>query len=133
MVERRDKYSDLSTKPLRVGTNNSFVRTLLEFLEQILAFNSADIDTDASVTSSREVWSCPLVFRGTAVDLFFRIPHIDDKLYYINYQLLAPSPKLAPIPSIWWSLVPYELILVPKRRCSYNIQRIRAKPTKVRF
>ena len=37
-------------------------------------------------------------------------PHMDDKLYYTNYQSLPPSPKLVvPIPSTW--VQPYQLWL----------------------
>ena len=36
---------------------------ILEFLEQIFSFYSADSDTDASVTCSGVVWSCSLVSR----------------------------------------------------------------------
>ena len=39
--------------------------------------------TDATVMCSGVVWSCPLVFRGA-----------DVKLYYINYQVLALSTKI---------------------------------------
>ena len=41
----------------------------LEFLGQNLAFNSADSGTDAMVSSSGVVWSCPLVFCGADLDL----------------------------------------------------------------
>ena len=38
---------------------------ILEFLEQIFSFFSADSDIDATVTCSGVVWSCLLVSRGT--------------------------------------------------------------------
>ena len=44
-----------------------------------------------TVLCSGVVWSCPLVSQGTKV---FRIPHMDDKLHCINYQLLASSPEI---------------------------------------
>ena len=63
----------------------------MDVFGQNLAFDSADSDADVTVTFSGVVWSRPLVFRGADVDLFFRIPDIDDKLYDTNYQVLALS------------------------------------------
>ena len=49
-----------------VPTKISCIDVSLDFLEQILAFNTVDIDTDVTVTWSVVVWSCPLVSRGLA-------------------------------------------------------------------
>ena len=57
---------------------------MLEFLEQIFSFYSADSDTDATVTCSGVVWYCPLVSRGTDVDL---LPE------FVIF-MIAPSPKI---------------------------------------
>ena len=57
---------------------------ILEFLEQIFSFYSADSDTDATVTCSGVVLSCPLVSRGTDVDL----------LSEFVIFMIAPSPKI---------------------------------------
>ena len=66
---------------------------VLQFLEQILAFNSAYIDTDATVTWSGVVWSCPLVSQGTDVDLLseFVIFMINCTILIISYKLLPPK------------------------------------------
>ena len=42
--------------PIKISSIDIF-----EFLEQILAFNSADGDTDVTVKYSLVVWSCPLI------------------------------------------------------------------------
>ena len=42
----------------------------LKFLGQILAFNSADSDTDVTVKCPGMVWSSPLVPRGKDVETF---------------------------------------------------------------
>ena len=80
----------------------------LEFLGQNVAFGSADSDTDATVTRSRMVWSCQLVFRGTDVDLSseFLILTINCNISIIKYWLLPPPQKkfVVPIPSIWVEL-----------------------------
>ena len=57
---------------------------ILEFLEHIFSFYSADSDTDATVMCSGVVWSCPLVSRGTDVDL----------LSEFVIFMIAPSPKI---------------------------------------
>ena len=60
----------------------------LEFLEQILVFNSADREADATtVTWSGVVVSCPLVSRGTDVDLLseFVILMINCTILIISY------------------------------------------------
>ena len=59
----------------------------LEFLEQILAFSSADSDTDATVMWSGVVWSCPLASPGTDVDLLseFVIFMINSTILIISY------------------------------------------------
>ena len=66
-------------------------------LEHILAFNYADSDTDSTVQTLTRVQVLPigLTRNWRSVDLSseFRIPHNDDKLYHINRQLLASSPK----------------------------------------
>ena len=74
----------------------------LEFLEQIVAFNSADGDTDVTETWSGVVWSRSLVSRRTDVDLFleFLILTINCSILIISYKL-HPSKLMVPIPSIW--------------------------------
>ena len=57
---------------------------ILEFLEQIFSFYSADKDTDATVTCSGVVWSCSLVSRGTDVDLLSE---------FVTF-MIAPSHKI---------------------------------------
>ena len=82
---------------------------MLEFLEQISSFYSADSDTDATVTCSGVVWSCPLVSRRTDIDL---------PLEFVIFMGLHDSS----LPQNWWyqylqfgwNLVPYELVPLPK-------------------
>ena len=72
---------------------------LLEFLKQILSLKNAESDIDVQMWFGVAHWSHEEV---TRTSLQFRIPHIDDELYYINHQLLAPYAKLVvPILSIW--------------------------------
>ena len=99
-VQHFAKVVEPGTKNKGTGTNlhelvpiTLLSMDVLEFFEQILAFNSADNDTNATVTCSGVVWSCPLVSQGTDVDLFS------------EFLILTMAPKLlVPIPSIWVEL-----------------------------
>ena len=59
----------------------------LEFLGKMLAFNSAESDTDATVTCSGVTWSCPLVSREFDKDFFseFLILTIKCAMLIISY------------------------------------------------